>query len=396
MQTQLLPIQVLPIQTIPIQAIQPPAGENQPHVLGANQPQIPQRNSNERNNNNELGNKGGNKGQNQVVPTTRPAPVRGKQEEKSETGEQVPVLPTTKPSNPNPSGPVNNATPYPGKNKPSPLTSSASESPPEGENKPTSSKSAEAQNGNSHPLTTSPESKSPAPHENMSGSPAESKNKPTPNPAAAGSPASGKISSEKPKESLKPTQQPPVVLCQIICGPNCCSVSSKPTTKKSTIPTSKTSAPPTRAKSKKPTTEPVPEVIAGPPIAFPYPHRPGWFPHGTPSIPQQPIPILPSPLSAALDSPSESVSSSMQLPMYMTLPPATASPQISSHQGRNHPLFVGKECVRNKCLLLTEFEGVRTISYRPSFSLLTYKSKGEKPRKRIQFSDAPLRKTRSI
>jgi len=356
-QTQLLPIQVLPIQAIPIQAIQPPAGKNHPPLLAANQSQIPQRNSNERNNNNELGNKGENKGQYQVVPTSRPAPVGGKQEKQNETGEGV-AVPTTKPSNPNPSGSVNIATLYPGRNRPSPLTSSASESPPEGENKPSSSKSAKPQNDNSHPLTTSPESKSPAPHKKMSGNPAESKIKPTPNPAAAGSPASGKIPSEKPGESLKPTKQPPVVLCQIICGPNCCFVASKPTTKKSTIPTSKTSAPPTRAKSKKPTTEPVPEVIAGPPIAFPYPHQPGWFPQGTHSIPQQPIPILPNPLSAALDSPSESVSSSMQLPMYMTLPPATASPQISSHQGRNHPLFVGKERVRNRYLLLTEFEGV--------------------------------------
>lgn len=345
-QTQLLPIQVLPIQAIPIQAIQPPAGKNQPSVLVVNQPQIPQGNGNETNNNNEVGNKGENN-QNQGVPTSSVAPAGGKQEGKNETGQGETVLPTTRQSNPNPSGSVKNATPYPGRNEPSSLTTSASESPPEGENKPSSSKSGKPKNGNSHPLTTPPESKRPAQHENMSGNLAESENKPTPHPAAAGNPASGKTSSDKPNgASAKPTQQPTVVLCQIICGPKCCFVASKPTTKKSTIPTSKTSAPATRAKSTKPTTEPVAEVIAGPPIAFRYPHRPGWYPHGTHSIPQDPFPIFPNPLPAPLDSPSEPIFSSIQFPMYMTLPPATASPQISSHHGRNHPFPLGKKCVR--------------------------------------------------
>ena len=346
-QAQLLPIPVLPIQAIPIQAIQSSAAKNQPSVLAVNQPQIAQGNINETDNS-EVGSEVENN-QNQGVPTSSPVPTGGNQQGQSETGKGVPVLPTARQSNPNPSGSVNNATNYPGTNITSPLTSSAPESPAGGENTPSSSKSGKLKNGNSHALTISPENKSPAQRQKMSGNLTESKNKPTPNhPAAGGSPAPGKTSSEKSNgAAAKPTQQPPVVLCQIICGPTCCLVTSKPTTKKLTIPTSKTSAPPTKAKSTKPTTESAPEVIAGPPIAFPYPQQPGWFPHGAHSVPQEPVPILPNPLPASLDSPSEPISSSIHLPMYMTLPPATASPQISSHQGRNHPFSFGKECVRN-------------------------------------------------
>ena len=353
-QTQLLPIPVLPIQAVPIQAIQPATGKNQPSVLVVNQPQISQGHSNETSTNSKVGNKG-EYIENQGVTTSTLVHAGDEQEEQNETGQGVPVLPTTRRSNPNLSGSVNNATPYPGRNKPSPLTTSASESPPKGTNTPTSNKSRKHKNDNSHHLTTSPENKSPAPHENLSGNLSESKNKPTANPAATGSPAFGKPSSEKPnRASAKPTQQPPIVLCQIICGPKCCLFTSKPTTPKSTIPTPKTSASPTTEKSVKPTTEPVPEVIAGPPIAFRYPHQPGWFPHGTHFIPQNHIPILPNPLPAPLDSPSGTISSSIQLPMYMTLPPATASPQISSHQGSFHPFSDGKEYIRNQqCYLKT-------------------------------------------
>ena len=349
-QTQLLPIPVLPIQAIPIQAIQSSAGKNQPSLLVVNQPQVSQGNSNETNNNNEVGNKGVNN-QSQGVPSGSPAPAGVKQEGPNEKGQGAPVLPTTRQSNPNPSSSVINGVLNPGTNVSSSLPSSAPESPEGGKNTLTSSKSGKSKNGNSHPLTISPESKSPAVHENMSGNVAESKNKPTPNPTAAGSSASGKTASGKPNGAIaKPTHQPQVVLCQIICGPKCCFVTSKPTTKKSTIPTSKKSAPPTRAKPTKPTTEPVPEVIAGPPIPFRYPHRPEWFLHGTHSVQQEPVPILTNPLPTPLDSPSEPISTSIQFPMYMTLPPATASPKIMSHQGRNHPFFVGKKCVRNKVI----------------------------------------------
>ena len=346
-QTQLLSIPVLPIQAVPIQAIQPATGKNQPSVLVVNQPQISQGTST----NNEVGNKGEYK-QNQGVTTSTPVPTGDEQEGQNETGQGVPVLPTTRRSNPNLSGSVDNATPYAGRNKPSPLITSASESPPKGTNKPSSNKSGKPKNGKSHPLASSPENKSPAPHENMSGNLSESKNKPTSNPAATGSPAAGKTSSGKPKRtSAKPTQQPPIVLCQIICGSQCCLFTPKPTTPKSTIPTPKTSAPTIREKSAKP----APEVIAGPPITFRYPQQPGWFPHGTHFIPQNPLSILPNPLPAPLDSPSEPISSSIQLPMYMTLPPATTSPQISSHQGSIHPFFDGKEYVRNQqCYLETE------------------------------------------
>ena len=352
LQTQLLSIPVLPIHAVPIQAIQPAPGKNQPSVLVLNQPQISQGHSNETSINNEVGNKGEYK-QNQGVTTSTPVHAGDEQEGQNETGQGVPVLPTTRRSNPNLSGSVSNATPYAGRNKPSPLITSLSESPPKGTNKPSSNKSGKPKNGN--PLATSPENKSPAPHENMSGNLSESKNKPTSNPAATGSPTSGKTSPGKPKRaSAKPTQQPPIVLCQIICGPQCCLFTPKPTTPKSTIPTPKTSAPTTRKKSAKPTTEPVPEVIAGPPIIFRYPHQPRWFPHGTHFIPQNPLPIFPNPLPAPLDSPSEPISSSIQLPMYMTLPPVTTSPQISSHQGSIHPFFDGKEYVRNQqCYLET-------------------------------------------
>lgn len=342
-QAQLLPIPVLSIQAIPIQAIQSSAGKNQPSVPVANQ--ISQGNINE-SNSSEVGSKGENN-QNQRVPTRTPVPMGGNLEGQSKTGQGAPVLPTTKQRNPSPSGYVNNATPNPGTNITSQLTTSAPESPAGGENTSSSSKSGKPKNGKSHPLTTYPESKSPAAHKNVSGNLVESKNKPTPNPAAAGSPAFGETSSKKPNgaPTAKPTQQQPLVLCQIICGPGCCFVSSKPTTKKLTIPTSKTSTPPTKAKSTKPTTESAPEVIVGPPIAFPYPHQPEWFPHGSHPIPQEPIPVLPNPLHASLNSPSEPFSSPIQLPMYMTLPPATASPQSISHHGHNHPLFAGKECV---------------------------------------------------
>ena len=334
-QTQLLPIPVLPIQAVPIQAIQSATGKNQPSVLVVNQPQISQEHSNETSTN-----KGEYK-QNQGVTTSTPVHAGDEQEGQNGTGQGVRVVPTTRQSNSNLSGSVNNATPYPGRNKPSPLITSASEGPPKGTNKPHSNKSRKPKNDKSHHL--SPENKRPAPLENMSGNLSKSKNKPTSNPAATGSPASGKPSSERPnKASAKPTQQPPIVLCQIICGPKCCLFTSKPTTPKSTIPTPKTSAPPTTERSLKPTTEPVPEVIAGPPIAFRYPHQPGWFPHGTHFIPQNHIPILPNPLPVPLDSPS------IQLPMYMTLPPATASPKISSHQGSIYPFFDGKEYVRNQ------------------------------------------------
>lgn len=331
-QTQLLPIPVLPIQAVPIQAIQTATGKSQPSVLVVNQPEFSQGNSNLTSNNNEVGSKGKNK-QNQGVTTSTPVPAGDEQEGQNETGQGVTVLPTTRQSNPNPSGSVHNA----------------SESLSKGKCKPSSS----------HQLTISLENKNPAPHENMSGSLSESKNKPTSNPAAAGSPASGKTSSEEPNgATAKPTQQPPIVLCQIICGPKCCLFTSKPTTKKSTIPTPKTSAPPTRKKSTKPTTEPVPEVIAAPPIAFRYP-QPGWFPQGTHSISQHPIPILPNPPPAPLDSPPEPISSSIQLPMYRTLPPATPSPQNSSHQGRIDPFFDGKESfeTRNRVKVLIQEPG---------------------------------------
>ena len=334
-QTQLLPIPVLPIQALPIQAIQPATGKNQPSVLVVNRPEMSQENNNVTNNNNDVGSKGENK-QNQGVTTSTPMPAGDEHEGQNEIGQGVHVLPTTRQSNPNLPGSDNN--PYPERNKPSPLITSASKSQPKGKNEPSSS----------HPLTTSLENKNAAPHENMSGNLSETKNKPTSNPAAAGNPATGKTSFEKiNRASAKPTQQPPIVLCQVICGPTCCLFTSKPTTKKSTTPTPKTSTPPTREKSTKPTTEPVPEVIAGPPIAFRYPHQPGWFPQGTHSIPQHPIPILPNPLPAPLDSPPETISSSIRLPMYMTIPSATVSPQNSSHEGRIDPFFDGKEYVRS-------------------------------------------------
>lgn len=374
-QTQLLPIPVLPIQAIPIQALSPiqsPAGRNQQAVLVVNQPQISQGNSNETNNNSEVGSKGENN-QIQGVPTSRPAPTGGNQEGQNETGQGAPVLPTTRQSNPYPSASVNAASPKPATNKPPPITYSAPGSPSGGRITPSSSKSSKPENGNSNPLRTPPESKSPAPHESQSGKLGGSKNKPTPDLAAVGSPATGIASSEKPNGAvMKPTQQPPAVLCQIICGPYCCLLTSKPTTKKSTIPTSKTSVPTTRAKSTKPTTESAPEVVAGPPIALRYPHQPGWLPHGALSVPQEPIPILHRPLPAPLDSPSEPISSSIQLPMYMTLPPATASPEITSHQGSNHPFFVGKEYTennfRNSTSIIVLTEGPGHVYPRLNFS----------------------------
>ena len=122
-------------------------------------------------------------------------------------------------------------------------------------------------------------------------------------------------------------------MCQIICGSDCCSPILKPEPTKAIPKTKPTTLPPTRTKSKlnsKPTT-PV-EVIMAPPVPMRYPAPfPIWIPHRT----HHPLPVglMPRPLPF-----------SDTVPMYMTLPPATASPIIDTKQEKNEPL-IGKKYV---------------------------------------------------
>lgn len=333
-QTQLLPVPVLPIQTIPIQTLAPmqlpqaqvpgsisSLGPSNPQQPGTNQSRIPQGGNNEAANN-----------PNQPIPSTGPATKEANRAPNGqETSPGGTKTPNGKPTVPN-SG--SNVTPNPAAKRPLPLSSPAPETPPEGTN--SSNASNPSKQKNAHNNTPSPQNKgstTPKPTNTSSLAP----NKPTSDSSAVGSQANVNSSTVKPNSAIsaKQTQMPPIVLCQIICGSDCCLPKLKVITIEPTLTTPKTSPttpPPTSAKSElklKPTAPP--EVIAAPPVPMRYPQHPGWLPQVA-----HPMPI--SPISSPL-------SSSSHLPMYMTLPPATASPAIQTQEEKKLPVLVGKKVV---------------------------------------------------
>ena len=323
----MLPIPVLPIQTITIQALSPiqaPQGQvlasNFPSITEnkqqavTNQSQIPQGKNNESTQN-----------PNQTNPSTGPETMKANQGPKEqETPASQTQRPNSQPTLPSPGSKV---TSNPEAKQPLPLTSPASGKPPEGKHSSNVSNSSKTQSSNNSISTPAPQNKSPATPKPINASSVPSR-KPTSDLSKVGRLANGSSSSVKPNIATpgKPTQKPQIVLCQIVCGSDCCPLAvTLPTTKptKTTPKTSSTTLPPTTTKSKlKQTPTTPPEVIDGPPVPMGHLQGPGWFPQVAHPMPVSPVGPMSGPLSPPL------------LPMYMTLPPATASPVIG--QGMLH------------------------------------------------------------
>lgn len=330
-QTPLLSIPVLPIQTIPIQALPSiqTAGSGNSQKL---QPQSPN-NTNQREGNGET--------IQTPTPTTSravAAPNEGNQEGKNRKGPEAPHNPSTSLGNQNPSGSANprpeksgnGSNQAPSSLKPTPVNKSSAKLEPT--NAPAETLAKSGTSGNPNPTTPPSGTSNKEVH---SGKPDGSKNKPISTTAIKGGAPDGESSPTKPsnKESSQSHQQQPIVLCQIVCGPGCCPLIS---TTKPTVPTTKETTTLKTKKTTKPTKEAPPEVLAGPPIPIHYPQRPGWFPQNL-----APLPLSPSSLPFGTD--PGSVSIHPQSNMYMTLPPATSAPKISSFRKTDkHNIFAGK------------------------------------------------------
>ena len=337
LQTQLLPITILPIQTVPMQTLPPiqapqgqvPASNNTPSAptqqqKGTNQSQTPSKEISKGPNDTmpSTGKKGTNqsqtpskensKGPNETMPSTGSPSVGPNKQPK---GKEAPAAqtPNSNPTLPSPSS----------KGLSNPVTSQATAKATEGKKPPKASNPKKQQNANSNsltsPTTPPPKNKNPNPESPAAGT--------------AGTPAQGMSSTVKPNtlSTTKSSQKPQVVMCQIICGSDCCSPVLKQEPTKSTPKTKPTTLPPTSAKSKLTSKPTVPvEVIVAPPVPMRYPHIPVWFPHRT----HHPLPVglMPRPLPF-----------SDTVPVYMTLPPVTPSPIIEPKKEQNEPLLIGKK-----------------------------------------------------
>ena len=311
LQTQLLPITILPIQTIPMQTLPPiqapqgqvPASNNTPSAptqqqKGTNEPQTPSK---------EIS-----KGPNETMPSTGSPSVGPNKQPK---GKEAPAAQTP---NSNPTLPIPSS-----KGLSNPVTSQATAKATERKKPPKASNPKKQQNANSNsltsPTTPPPKNKNPSPDSSAA--------------ATASTPAQSISSTVKPNNlsNTKSSQKPQVVMCQIICGSDCCSPVLKQEPTKAAPKTKPTTLLPTSAKTKlksKPTA-PV-EVIMAPPVPMRYPHFPVWFPDRT----HHPLHVglMPRPLPF-----------SDTVPMYMTLPPVTASPIIEPKKEKNEPLLIGKK-----------------------------------------------------
>ena len=320
-QTQLLPIPVIPVQTIPIQPL--PSV-----VIPPLQTHVPANNAGSMTNQQPPG---GN------MP---PIPQNASNEKPKESNPESKVIPSTENSKENKTPAELSEKPNGTLEKPVPGYQLPSKTP--GSQVPTKStegsKSSKKQTTKSAPSSHSTclpgNENSPTPRPNAS---CPTLKKPTSVPSAQGT------RTKKPTPDKKPTSasttpnsnhnsMPQIVLCQVICGSDCCSpkvktspTQSTPTTKPTT---ESTNEPKSEYKSKP--TEP-PDVMAGPPLPLRYP----------PCLPKNTHHLL----ACQLQWPARPLSPSDTFPMYMTLPPATASPlQMENEKETKGNLLGGKNC----------------------------------------------------
>ena len=301
---------------------------------------------------------------NQVIPSTGPETIKSNQRPKGqETPESQTKTPNGQPTLPSSGSKVMSNQ---GAKQPLPIVSPAPGKPPEGNKSSNESNSNKTQSSNNgtlpHTSTPAPQNKSPATPKPINAT-AVISNKPTSDSSKIGGKANSSSLSVKPNIEApeKPTQKPQIVLCQIVCGSDCCPLEVKLPTTKPTITTPKnspTTRPPTSARSelkKIPTTPP--EVIAGPPIPIGHPLGPQWFPQvahpmsvgpagqtsGPLSRPLLPMYITLAPATASPVIGQERFPHEPSLPMYKKLLPVTALPVVSTQKERKDPVFIGKK-----------------------------------------------------
>lgn len=329
-QTQLLPIPVLPVQTLPIQTLSPvlsPQGQfpsitpnQQQQLQPTNQTRVPQVNEREstQNPNQPVSGKS-EQNPDPSVSVSGPKNNEGNKGPDKETFQTRTKRPNGQPTA---SSSINEVTPRSTASQQYTTTSPSQANPTEDNNSSSGTNSTKAPNSNNIMLPTK---STPVPQRGKTATATSTSssivnlNKPN------GTQTSGNANSAsltvKPKVAAvgKPSQKPQVVLCQIICGSDCCPVEVKAQATKPTVtnPTTKpTTLPPTNAKAeaKQKTTTPQ-EVIAAPPVPVRHPNWPKWFP-------QLAHPMPGNPMSATITPPF----------MYMTLPPATASPVLNKER----------------------------------------------------------------
>ena len=331
-QTQLLPIPVLPVQTLPIQTLSPvlsPQGQfpfitpnQQQQLQPTNQSKVPQVNERESSQNPNQPVSG--KSEQNPDPSVS---VSGPKNNKGNKGPEEATFQTrTKPPNgqPTTSSSVNKETQRSTASQQHTTTSPSQANPTEDNNSSSGSNSTKAPNSNKIMLPTK---STPVPQRGKTATATSTNssivNLNKPNGTQRSGKANAALSTFKPKVSAagKPSQKPQVVLCQIVCGSDCCPIEVKAPTAKPTAanPTTKpTTLPPTSAKGEakqKPTTPQ--EVIAAPPVPMRHHNWLGWFP-------QLAHPMPGNPVSAPITPPF----------MYMALPPATASPVLDKERFR--------------------------------------------------------------
>ena len=371
-QTQLLPIPVLPVQTLPIQTLSPvmsPQGQfpsitpnQQQQLQPTNQTKVPQ--VNERENTQNPNQPVSGKSEQNPDPSVS---VSGPKNNKGNKGPEEATFQTrTKPPNgqPTASSSVNKVTQRSTASQQHTTTSPSQANPTEDNNSSSGSNSTKASNSNKILLPTK---STPVPQRGKTATAtstnSSSVNLNKPNETQTSGKANAALSTFKPKVSAagKPYQKPQVVLCQIICGSDCCPIEVKAPTAKPTAtnPTTKpTTLPPTSAKGEakqKPTTPQ--EVIAAPPVPMRQHNWPGWFPQLAHPMPGNPVsaPITPpfmymtlppATASSVLDKERfRQVEHQMHTAQVPAVPPLTMSSAVSPQEGKDDPILIGRVAV---------------------------------------------------